>query len=78
MDLNSRVDARVVANVNGRTGAWMDGKRDPYIGPCLRQVQQKVRNFSQCKISSQFLGEKCCCFFVLFFVYNAFEILKSL
>ena len=39
---DSRVDPRVVANVDaGRTHAQMDGKPDPYIVPCQRQVQQR-------------------------------------
>ena len=41
--LNSRVDARVIANVDGRTYGWtdvrMDGKPDPYIAPCMRQAR---------------------------------------
>ena len=45
-DLNSGVDARVVANVDARTDGRMDGrtdgKPDPYIAPCLRQARQKA------------------------------------
>ena len=44
-DLNIRIDARVVANVDGgtygRTDRRTDGKSDPYIAPCLRQARQK-------------------------------------
>ena len=43
IDLDSRVDARVIANVDGRTygqtDVRMDGKPDPYIAPCLRQAR---------------------------------------
>ena len=41
MDLNSRADARVVANVDVRT----DGKLNPYMVACLRQVRQKFDHF---------------------------------
>ena len=45
-DLDSRVDARVVANLAGRTYGrkdvrTSDGKPDPYIAPCMRQARQK-------------------------------------
>ena len=40
-DLNSRVDSRVVAYVDRHTDGQTGGKPDPYIAPCLRQVQQK-------------------------------------
>ena len=36
-DLNSRVEARVVAN-DGQTYGLTDGKLDLYIAPCLRQA----------------------------------------
>ena len=46
--LDSRINSRVVANVDGWMYVWMDvhmdGKPDPYIVPCLRQVQQKGDN----------------------------------
>ena len=40
-DLDSRVDARVVANVDRYLYRRTDGKPDPYIVPCLRQARQK-------------------------------------
>ena len=40
-DLNSRVDARVVANTHGRTDRRTDRKPDPYFAPCLRQARKK-------------------------------------
>ena len=42
LDMNSRVDARVVANVDGRTDVRTYGKPDPYTVPCLRQARQKL------------------------------------
>ena len=46
MDLDSRVDARVVANAEGctrrRTDVRTDGKSNPYIAPYLRQARQKI------------------------------------
>ena len=41
-DPNIRVKARVVANVDRQTYRQMDGKLDPYITPCLRQVKKKL------------------------------------
>ena len=41
MDLNSRIDARVVTNVYGRTYERTGGKSDLFIAPCLRQARQK-------------------------------------
>ena len=54
MDLDSRVNARVVANVDGwtevQTDVRTDGKPDPYIVPCLRQGRQKIQlNTALCK-----------------------------
>ena len=45
-DFHSSVDIKVVAIVDGRTYEWADlrtdGKPDPYIAQCLRQVQQQA------------------------------------
>ena len=41
-DVNSGVDARVVAKVDVRTYVRADGKPDPYNAPCLRHARQKV------------------------------------
>ena len=46
MDLDSRIDAKVVANVDGRTYGPTNGqKTNPYIVPCLRQARQKDKGF---------------------------------
>ena len=45
--MNSRVDARVVALVDGRTYGRTyvrtEGKPDTYIAPCMRQARQKCK-----------------------------------
>ena len=42
MELNSRVNAGVIANVDGRTRVQMNGKPYSYIVSCLRQERQNL------------------------------------
>ena len=54
MDLNSRVNARVVAMLTeGRT----DGKPASYIAPCLRQTRQILHYCDQWNCSALILDK---------------------
>ena len=43
--MNSRVNARVVATVDGQ----LDRTPDPYVMPCLRQARQKCQKRLPCR-----------------------------